>query len=261
MQHNSGVGSLTGPASLNRYRDRLATELEPLVSAAGANVSWHAVDFSGENPFAAFVDRLPGDMRLVSQKRITEYLAGRYCARRALVDADARGSQWLPRGHDRLPIWPPGWIGSISHADGIAAAAVVACTPGRVLGLDVERWIEPHHAAQIGHLIAGAVELDMLAILPPERAVTVLFSAKEALFKALYPQARRFMDFSAARLVAVSDGELIFQLCERWSEDWGQDAVVSVRFLLMDTHVFTLVATESGSGAAEGSTPTVFRSR
>ncbi|KAB8191690.1 4'-phosphopantetheinyl transferase superfamily protein [Lysobacter maris] len=241
---DAGSGPRAGGASPRRYRDLPATELEPLLAGGGAAVSWHAVGFDGEAPFAPFLERLPGDMRRVSGKRIAEFLAGRYCAERALAAAGGGNGQWLPRGDDRLPVWPPGWTGSISHADGIAAAAVVASTAGRVLGLDVERWVAPDQALQIREMIATPGELSLLSMLPPERALTLLFSAKEALFKALYPQVGRFMEFSAARAVAVGDGELTLQLSEHWSQAWPQGVLVPVRFLPMDTHVFTAVSME-----------------
>ncbi|WP_161963869.1 4'-phosphopantetheinyl transferase family protein [Xanthomonas arboricola] len=212
-------------------------------------MSWHAVGFEGEMPFAAFAHRLPPNMRQVSRKRINEYLAGRYCAERALEAAGAEAGCWLPRGSDHLPIWPPGWIGSISHADGIAAAAVVARVPGTAVGLDVERWINADQAAQICRLIASPAELELLVALPPEQALTLLFSAKEALFKALYPSARRFMEFSAARLVDANNKELSLQLSEHWSLDWAQGTIVPVRFLLQEAYVSAAALAHRTPGA------------
>ncbi|PPT20574.1 hypothetical protein XarCFBP6771_11250 [Xanthomonas arboricola] len=233
-----GAEPIAGTEIHSYYRDRPASELSPLLrSGAGFTMFWHAVGFEGEMPFAAFADRLPADMRQVSPKRITEYLAGRYCAERALAAAGAEAGCWLPRGSDRLPIWPPGWTGSISHADGIAAAAVVARAPGTALGLDVEHWINADQAGQICRLIASQAELELLVALPPERALTLLFSAKEALFKALYPSTRRFMEFSAARLVDANDKELSLQLSEHWSPEWMRGTVVPVRFLLQEAYV------------------------
>ncbi|MCF7222335.1 4'-phosphopantetheinyl transferase family protein [Marilutibacter chinensis] len=247
---DAGPAPHAGSAPQGHYRDRPAAELEPLLSDSAPGLSWHAVGFDGECPFAMFEGHLPADMRRISPKRITEFLAGRYCAERALALAGGRAGQWLPRGEDRLPVWPPGWTGSISHANGIAASAVVASAPGRVLGLDVERWVEPDQAMQIQAMIATPGELSLLSMLPPERALIVLFSAKEALFKALYRQAQRFMEFSAARLVGVADGELMLQLSERWSEDWARGMLLPVRYLPMDTHVFTAVSIDSGVAPA-----------
>lgn len=246
---DAGTGPHAGGASPGRYRDLPATGLEPLLAAGGAAVSWHAVDFDGEAPFAPFLERLPGDMRRVSGKRITEFLAGRYCAQRALAAAGAGAGQWLPRGNDRLPVWPPGWTGSISHANGVAACAVVASAPGRVLGLDVERWVAPDQAMQIREMIATPGELSLLSMLPPERALIALFSAKEALFKALYPQVGRFMEFSAARAVEADGGQLHLRLSEHWSQAWPLGTVVPVRFLLRETYVSTAVSGVLRGGA------------
>ncbi|MBF4190154.1 4'-phosphopantetheinyl transferase superfamily protein, partial [Serratia ureilytica] len=48
--------------------------------------------------------------------------------------------------------------------------------------------------------------------LPFNELLTLTFSAKESLFKALYPQVRRYFDFLDARMVAVDAQRQTFEL-------------------------------------------------
>lgn len=109
---------------------------------------------------------------------------------------------WEPRRFD-LPV---GWTGSISHARGIAVAAVARS--GGILGLDVEEIVVAEHAVGIRASVALPGELDVFDGMPMEQALTLLFSAEESLNKTLYLQFRRFFDFSAARVVAIGACDL-----------------------------------------------------
>src|SRR5260370_12550496 len=67
--------------------------------------------------------RLPQALRYATQKRQREFLAGRWCAEEALQCLGA-GSTHVAMAEDRTPIWPDGVVGSITHTDDFAAAAV-----------------------------------------------------------------------------------------------------------------------------------------
>src|SRR5215469_16812348 len=58
------------------------------------------------------------------EKRRAEFATGRACAHAALDAWGAPDAPLLP-GPDRAPLWPDGFVGSISHARG-ACAAVAA---------------------------------------------------------------------------------------------------------------------------------------
>jgi 4'-phosphopantetheinyl transferase EntD len=126
--------------------------------------------------------------------RLAEFRHGRECARRALARLGA-GPSGIPVGPDREPLWPTGIVGSISHA-GAAAAAVVARETGIVaLGLDLEseRPLEPELHARI--CLPDELRRARASGMPPGHAEKLLFSIKEAAYKALWPALRRFLDF------------------------------------------------------------------
>ena len=93
--------------------------------------------------------------------------------------------------------------------------------------------------ASIANLVADSDELELLSHLGMQRALTLLFSAKEALYKALYPEVRQFFDFTAVRAVALGEC-LSLRLAVPWAH-WPEGTVIPVRFAFRDRNVFTVV--------------------
>ena len=50
-----------------------------------------------------------------AQTRIEQFTAGRVCSRIALGRFGVATTTPILRGEDRAPIWPPGFVGTISH--------------------------------------------------------------------------------------------------------------------------------------------------
>jgi enterobactin synthetase component D len=176
-------------------------------------VSYESVRFApGDEDRFAVID-LPPELARAVPKRRLEFLAGRTCATRALGRLAPRLlEEPVPVGADRAPVWPAGIVGSITHAEGFAAAAVARSTDARGLGLDSERLVT---AAAMEAVAAQAVtreELGALARAGSSEAMllTLMFSAKESLFKCLYPLVGRYFDFRDATVVDVSEGEHSF---------------------------------------------------
>src|SRR6185436_2072274 len=108
---------------------------------------------------------------------------------------------------DGLPAWPPGVVGSITHGGGVACAAVARADRYRAVGVDIERVLEDSESAELWPSIAHADELLLLkSALPYARLgqrLSILFSCKESLFKALFPLTHEFLEFWDVRLVSV----------------------------------------------------------
>ncbi|MDO8910164.1 MAG: 4'-phosphopantetheinyl transferase superfamily protein [Pseudohongiella sp.] len=173
-----------------------------------------------------FQDRTPGELGLALpstldgavQKRKAEFIAGRYCAREAL--AQLRGSDvtkgdtscadtTIGIGANRTPLWPAGFVGSITHTHGYASAVVARRSKIRALGLDSETWIGPGSAENVSRQILTRREAytDNLHLFEsPLQYLTVVFSAKESLFKCLFPLVNRFFDFHAAIITPDASG-------------------------------------------------------
>lgn len=135
----------------------------------------------------------------VSEQRRREFAAARRCAREA-VRALGLVPGPLPPGPDRAPVWPGGLVGSLTHCRGYTAAAVAPRSGFRTVGIDAE----PCRPLPRGVLakVADARERAHLASLPPGVPWdTVLFSAKESVYKAWHPLARTWLGFADAALV------------------------------------------------------------
>jgi 4'-phosphopantetheinyl transferase EntD len=135
------------------------------------------------------------------ERRRREVAAGRSCARRALARIGAPATA-LPADGDRVPRWPRGVVGSITHTRGFCAAAVAWQRDLRALGIDAERAIETERA-DVMRLVATATEAAWLARLRDEQRAAgagLVFSAKEALYKCQFPLTREMLEFSDVEL-------------------------------------------------------------
>ena len=183
-------------------------------------------------------------------KRKAEFLAGRLAAQRALA---ALGFEGVPgRDEDGLPRWPSEVVGSITHGAGRALCAVSLRSALRSLGIDAERLMAASVSQELRARIASPAEREQLASDLPaadHELVTLAFSAKESLYKCLYPLVGRFMDFGAAHVVAAAGvaepsalrGELTLELTTDWSGELPRGRRFQAPFLLASGHVETAV--------------------
>lgn len=165
----------------------------------------------------------PSDIHAASTKRQAEFIAGRFSARELLLRMGVGGVP-VGVGEGRSPVWPARWIGSITHTDDIAVCALASADDLAFLGVDLEIWIRRSVAQQIKRTVVRADE-DASASgcgFPFHQALTVIFSAKESLFKAIFPDVKQYFDFDAARLISLDRNslsillELRYDLSERF---------------------------------------------
>lgn len=134
-----------------------------------------------------------------AQTRIEQFTAGRLCSRIALSRLGVAVATPIPRGEDRAPIWPKGFVGSITHTDSWCAAAVARAEDFRSIGIDLEPATPLRES--LWRRICTAKERDWLHDLP-EAGLTgkVLFSAKESVYKCQYPLTTKFLGFHAVEV-------------------------------------------------------------
>jgi len=163
-------------------------------------------------------------------KRRSEFLAGRLCAAQCLRTMGVAAPFPLSV-QNRLPVWPHGVAGSISHCNSLAAAITAPKSKYRALGIDVELLIEPSIEWEIRNRVGCFEEWTELEKHVPcqRQSLTRLFSAKEALYKALFPSVGHFKNFDAARLCGLEAETLVFRLSHDWASDWPADTLVNVR--------------------------------
>jgi 4'-phosphopantetheinyl transferase EntD len=135
------------------------------------------------------------------------------------------------------PLWPQGWSGSITHKGGHVGLWVMqhAFFHGGV-DLELLRDFEPGLAEKI----MSEKEMSLASRFISEGAGSLVFAAKEAIYKALCPLVGRKFYFEAVYLDEVSGGSgqhlLRFVVTETLSErvKGGADVVVSAKAIKLD---------------------------
>jgi 4'-phosphopantetheinyl transferase EntD len=176
--------------------------IEELLPESVVAVEAHGSDGAGE---AALFPEEEAVVARAVEKRRREFTVVRACARRAMEKLGVPAQPILP-GERGAPGWPDGLIGSMTHCEGYAAAALVRATDLASLGIDAE----PHGPLPDGVLEAIALPTEnarlarLTADHPSVHWDRLLFSAKESVYKAWFPLTAQWLDFSEADIeVAV----------------------------------------------------------
>ncbi|MCU6667264.1 enterobactin synthase subunit EntD [Enterobacteriaceae bacterium H4N4] len=171
------------------------------------------------------------------RKRKADHLAGRIAAFHAL------NRQAIPAiGNNGEPLWPTGITGSISHS---GTQAVAICREKGLAGIDCEAIIDEREAIEIQDGVINPQEAQLLALssLTFDLAFTLTFSAKESLFKALFPQVQAWMGFDSARIVALNADTLTLTLT-RPLPPFAQNQAFTLHWCRLDASVVTLICDE-----------------
>jgi len=110
---------------------------------------------------------------------------------------------------DRSPVWPQGYVGSITHTDDLVGVAVARRKDFRSIGIDAEAIIQPETRAEIEDLCMSETEraLRDSVEINHQTFLSLCFSAKESFFKCLYPLTGVWFDFRDAE-IACFDADL-----------------------------------------------------
>ncbi len=180
--------------------------------------------------------------------RRREFTTGRACARRALAQLGVAPVA-VPSGEHGEPLWPAGVVGSITHCCHYRACAVARDRDLSAIGIDAE--LLSALPAGVLEAVASRRERERLAWIDEQiPADTVLFSAKEAVYKAWFPLTRRSLHFEdvdlsldperrtfRARLLVpgpVVGGRRLSELLGQWRVEGG--VVVAATVVGPDRH-------------------------
>ncbi|MFJ6213094.1 4'-phosphopantetheinyl transferase [Streptomyces sp. NPDC092296] len=184
----------------------------------------------------------------VVEKRRVEFTTVRACARDALGALGVGPAPLVP-GERGAPSWPDGVVGSMTHCAGYRAAVVGRSAEVATVGIDAEPN-EPLPEGVLG-AIARPEDLEALAALPTAAGVAwdrVLFSAKESVYKAWYPVARKWLDFEEARVRIAPDGTFTAGLLVSGPTLLGRPLTgFAGRWVAADGLVATAIVVEQGA--------------
>jgi 4'-phosphopantetheinyl transferase EntD len=175
-------------------------------------------------------------------RRAQEFAVGRACARRALAELGVRYAP-LQRRSDGSPGWPEGFVGSLSHTEGLCVA--VAASRATALGLGVDVEVAAALETGLARRVCSTEELTAFAQMPEAAGLywtMMAFSAKEAVYKC-------HAAVTGAQL-GLHDMKICFELDEPTSgtfsvtlsdraQHWPPGALLNGRWIRSGGHVLT----------------------
>ena len=174
-------------------------------------------------------------LRSALPRRLLEFRAGRHCARLALERLGIAAGPLLP-SEDRLPLWPAGVVGSISHTgsieNGWCGAAVASSERVASLGLDAELAL-PLEPALWSRVLRNEEADLILATAPAERGLIakLFFCAKEAAYKCQFPLTRQFLEFQDVSVRLNQRDQSFHAVLERAALPFAAGTRFSERFV------------------------------
>lgn len=181
-------GASRGCGGEQDLTDQLLEKLPAQISLVKATTSmWCSPVFSEEE---ALIEH-------ALEKRKKEFRAGRNGAHLAMRRLGLKAEP-IMRGQHREPLWPEGVIGSLSHTQNYCVAICSKLHAGiALLGVDVEQNLPL--ADDVDSYVHSEPERALLESLEdlPKR---IIFSAKESLFKCMYPLLGRYFGFRDVEL-------------------------------------------------------------
>ena len=148
-------------------------------------------------------DLFPEELQAMTRAtpaRRHEFALGRRCAREALAILGGPRVA-IPVGRFRDPVWPFGYVGSITHCQGFCAAAVArtlsVSSSWAIQGIGLDSEPAVPLPEELAGVICTASECAWLASrqgdgMPWDR---LFFCAKESAYKCLFPTTHRFLEF------------------------------------------------------------------
>ena len=168
---------------LVRFLDGLAPFAGPLatphLAAAIGRIGDHRAALSASEREA---------LTAMSAARAAQYSSGRRVARAALCDLGIADADIPRRG--RAPVWPSGTAGSIAHSDTLALALAGQRPHFAGVGIDAELHGRVHE--RLARRVLTGAEYQRHT---RDDTATLLFSAKESVYKAVNPLVGEYLGF------------------------------------------------------------------
>jgi 4'-phosphopantetheinyl transferase EntD len=195
-----------------------------------------AVNYNSISDFCNFCD-----------KRKIEFLAGRYCSVKSISNLIKNTySGVIGINADRTPCWLEGVVGSITHTKGRASAAVAFQEDVLGIGIDSEVILSEEKAKNLKDGILSEVEQDNFLYTESETTFnilcTIVFSAKESIFKCIYPLMHRYFDIDEVEIFSIDlpMNQFRFSLSKEMKNVFGRSDYVGC-VCIDEQYVYTAV--------------------
>lgn len=186
---------------------------------------------------------LPENMENSINKRKMEFLLGRYCAQKALLSLGLNVGL-LGRKENRIPIWPDGYTGSISHSDEHIIAVSSATTNYSAMGVDVEKFISKEHFLSISDFILNEDEKSLIKKIDINNRMiylTLFFSIKESFYKLFYQQTNITLDFTVMDVIKFDTNYYLIRLNKTINHKYKKGTILKGFYVIKKSVVITLM--------------------
>lgn len=193
-----------------------------------------------EQVYQAYRVDIPYDFVKMVERRKHAYLAGRLCAHRALSDLGCPAPIQVTRDQQGLPVWPVPYTGSISHSTTRVIACVGTMMCYRSVGVDVEEICTIEVAKELSSQVLVSDEHKLcINMFPFEVYVSLVFSAKESVYKALFPDVGYVFEFHDIMVTNIDSKLITFALKKTLSPYWKAGFLIDVHYNIFQDSVYT----------------------
>lgn len=187
---------------------------------------------------------LPVLLSTAVDKRKSEFLAGRTLVAQAFKHLNIP-SQNVPRGPKREPVWPLNVQGSITHSRD-HCACILTTKPNLFVGIDLEAPLSENalrSVRRVAMIANDGLVYTSQSTFSEQHFATLLFSAKETLYKALFPIVQSFFGFDAATIHnAPSDNQIELRLTRNLHSSLLKDQIFTLNHQELDGKILTWLA-------------------
>lgn len=156
---------------------------------------------------------LPDSLTSASLNRRNEFITGRYCAIKAAASININIKE-IGFSSKRAPMWPNDVVGSISHKNNQFVAIAALSKIYKSVGVDIEKIIDQKKENAIDRLVLTENDKLFLQNITNEIQIlkTIIFSAKESLYKLIYPLVEVYFDFKEADFISMNFDSMIYEI-------------------------------------------------
>jgi len=226
------------------YKEAVRPELKSLFPAEVVYA-----ELTGESALEPLFAEEAAHVARAVDKRKREFTLGRSCARQALGALGIAAQPLVPNA-DRSVRWPAEAWGSVTHTEGFCAA--VAALRTHVAGLGIDAEMRGRVTEKLWSHVATQGEIAWFRSAPSEREAaeraTLLFSAKEAFYKAQFCVSETFVGFHEVELTFDELGGFVVTVVSDIAQAFAAGAELRGRYAFLREHVLTgLVIPAPGS--------------
>jgi enterobactin synthetase component D len=225
------------------------------ISFNSRRLVFSSCDFSwqhySQNSYKYYGVKQPCELANATAKRHSEFIAGRYCAiqaiKRLCYKPISVGQSQVTMQPDRSPLWPEGIIGSISHSSERAIAVVGSARDYVGLGIDCENLPTDTASPDITDLVLKPREQALLLARDQDYPflLTLAFSAKESLFKALFPSVSALTNLHDFSICSISAKKLALSPSTTISDHWPSKTEFTIDYTEQSGHILTMATVTS----------------